>query len=45
MKKIKNIIKNIYKYFIQIFYIDENTKDMIQNLELKEDGYLYLGTE
>lgn len=38
MKKFVSVIKE--RFFPDI---NDETKDAIQNLELKEDGYLYLG--
>lgn len=38
MEKVVNVIKE--RFFPDI---DDETKDAIQDLELKEDGYLYLG--
>lgn len=45
MKKIIKAIKLFINTLNKKFYIDDETKDALQNLELKEDGYLYLGTE
>ena len=38
MKKLVNAVKKMF-----FSDIDDETNDVIQNLELKEDGYLYLG--
>jgi len=41
IKFIKKIVSAVKKRFFSD--IDDETKDAIQNLELKEDGYRYLG--
>ena len=41
IKFIKKFVSAVKKRFFPD--IDDETKDTIQNLELKEDGYLYLG--
>jgi len=41
IKFIKKIISAVKERFFHD--IDDETKDAIQNLECKEDGYLYLG--
>lgn len=41
IKFIKKVISDIKERFFPD--IDDETKDAIQNIELKEDGYLYLG--
>ena len=42
IKFVKKVVSAVKKMFFSD--IDNETKDTIQNLELKEDGYLYLGT-
>lgn len=41
IKFMKKVVSAVKKRFFPD--IDDKTKDAIQNLELKEDGYLYLG--
>lgn len=45
IKKVIEIIKKIRGYIHEIRQIDEELKDRMQDLELLEDGYLYLGTD
>lgn len=41
IKFMKEVVSAVKKMFFSD--IDNETNDAIQNLELKEDGYLYLG--
>ena len=36
-------VKKVISAVKEFLYVDDETKDAIQNLEVKEDGYLYLG--
>jgi len=41
IKFVKKVVNTIKERFFP--NIDDETKDAIQNIELNEDGYLYLG--
>ena len=38
-------MKRLIAYIKSLFEIPDELKDALQNLQVKEEGYLYLGTE